>query len=89
MAISGLVVTLSSIEGDALRAIERIEQDSRLTLGQRFGQRVALVAETGGVDEDRALWDDLHAIDGVEEVHLTFVGLEETRAEQEDSDDNC
>lgn len=88
MAVSGLVVSLSPNESDAAHAIARLATDARLTLGERFGHRLAVVAETGGVGEDRALWDDLHAIEGVEGVDVTFVALDETSHEQEDADDH-
>ncbi len=87
MSVSGLVVTLSEAEPEALRALARLSTDARLTVGERFGRRLALVAETSGVGEDRELWDDLHAIDGVESVDVTFVALDEPGDKQEATDD--
>lgn len=88
MAVSGLVVTLSPDDGLAQRAIHSLRDDPRLTLGERFGRRLALVAETGGVPEDRALWDDLHSTEGIDSVDVTFVALDEPAHAQEDSHDD-
>lgn len=75
MSISGLIITLQDAPL-AERAIAALARDARLTLGERYGNRIVAVAETPGVDTDRALWDDLRATPGVEYVDVTFVSLD-------------
>jgi hypothetical protein len=74
MAISGLVVTLSD-DSAAAAALSALAADPRLVLGERFGHRVAVVAETPGVDADRALWDELRGTHGITNVDVTYVHL--------------
>jgi len=76
MAISGLVIFLRNDPIAAEASLAALGRDARLTLGERFGTRVAAVAETPSVEADRTLWDDLHALPGVEYVDVTFVGLD-------------
>lgn len=76
MAISGLVVTLKPDADEAARALAIMASDRRLTIGDRFGHKVALVAETEGVGADRDLWDDLRGTPGVEFVDVTFIALD-------------
>ena len=83
MSVSGLVITLANDRSEAERTLRVLACDPRLTLGERFGQRVPAVAETPGVAEDRALIDDLRALDGVENVDVTFVALDEPPGETE------
>lgn len=75
MAISGLVVTLSD-DAAATAALSMLCNDPRFTLGERFGRRVAVVAETPSVDSDRALWDELRGHPGITNVDVTFVHLD-------------
>ncbi|MFO0836539.1 MAG: hypothetical protein U0638_16350 [Phycisphaerales bacterium] len=77
MAVSGIVVTLSDDRGLAKAALESLSTDPRLTLGERFDRRLAAVAETPSVRDDRDLWDDLNALPGVVRVDVTFVALDE------------
>jgi hypothetical protein len=75
MAISGLVVTVSD-DGSAAAALEILSNDPRLVVGERFGRRVAVVAETPGVAADRELWDELRTTPGITHVDVTFVHLD-------------
>lgn len=79
MAISGLNLLLSHDENQARAALDAITRDSRLTLGPRFGRRIALVAETSGADADADLWRDLHAAPGVVSVEVTFISVDAGR----------
>jgi hypothetical protein len=76
MAISGLVITLSEDAMAAEAAAAWLEADARVTLGERFGRRLAAVAETPSVEADRALWDELNAMAGVTRVDVTYVHLD-------------
>ena len=77
MAVSGIVVTLASEPGLAEQALASLLADPRLTLGERFGLRLAAVAETDSPRADRDLWDELHAMPGVVHVDVTFVALDQ------------
>lgn len=75
MSISGIVLTLSEDPCLSASAMGTLGSDPRITLGERFDRRVAAVAETGGVEGDRRLWDDLHNTPGIVRVDVTFVEL--------------
>lgn len=75
MSISGLVITLSEDPAEARAATEALSADPRLQLGDVFGRRLALVAETEDAVGDRELWDDLRATPGVVHVDVAFVHL--------------
>lgn len=76
MSISGLVLTLSD-DASAEAALSRLAVDSRLVLGERFGRRLPVVAETPSVQGDRDLWDQLRASPGITNVDVAFVHLDE------------
>jgi hypothetical protein len=82
MAISGLVVTLSDDAADAA-VLAVLRSDPRLTLGERFGRRVAVVAETPSARDDRELFDELRATQGVTQVDVTYVHLDTEPAASE------
>ncbi len=84
MAISGLVVTLAEDDDAAGSAVSKLGADPRLTLGERFGRRLAVVADTPSVHEDRALWDELRGTPGVTYVDVTFVHLDTDPAPSDD-----
>lgn len=84
MSISGLVLTLSN-DSRAEAAMSTLASDPRLTVGERFDRRVAVVATTPSVESDRELWDDLRSIPGIAFVDVTFVHLDEENAAEE----NC
>lgn len=75
MSISGLVLTLAD-DGPACAALSALAGDPRLTLGEQFGRRLAVVADTESVEADRALWDELRAAPGIVNVDVTFVHLD-------------
>lgn len=75
MAISGLVVTLSEDPAGAA-ALTVLNSEPRLTLGERFGRRVAVVAETPSARDDRELFDELRAMPGITQVDVTYVHLD-------------
>ncbi|QYK49290.1 MAG: hypothetical protein KF838_05415 [Phycisphaeraceae bacterium] len=75
MAISGLVVTLAE-DPVGVSALTALAADSRLTLGDRYGQRIALVAETPSARDDHDLFDQLRQRPGIVQVDVTFVHLD-------------
>lgn len=76
MAISGLVITLEPSEAIAETALRSLRGDPRLSLGQRAGWRIPLVAETDSAAADADLWADLLATPGVRSVDVTFVSFD-------------
>lgn len=75
MSISGLVLTLAD-DAPVSATIPALAEDQRLTLGEQFGRRLAVVADTESVEADRALWDELRATPGITNVDVTFVHLD-------------
>jgi len=73
MPISGLVITLTR-DDEKRRAVRRaIVSDLRFTLGETFGDRMALVCETGSPAEDEQAWNWLLAREGVTHADLVSV----------------
>lgn len=85
MAISGLVVTLSEDPAGAA-ALAVLKSEPRLTLGERFGRRIAVVAETPSARDDRELFDELRGTLGITQVDVTFVHLDTEPAASEHTD---
>lgn len=77
MSVSGLVVTLSD-DVAAQSALTMLAADPRLTLGDRFERRLAIVAETPSAKADLDLWDQLRSTPGITNVDVTFVHLDST-----------
>lgn len=76
MSISGLVLTLSD-DDSAGTVVSTLAADPRITLGEKFGRRLAIVAETSSVESDRELWDYLRGLPGITNVDVTFVHLDD------------
>ncbi len=75
MSVSGLVVTLSDDDaGEA--ALTALAGDPRLTIGERFARRVAVVAETPDTRGDLELWEQLRRTPGIVHVDVTFVQVD-------------
>jgi hypothetical protein len=72
MAVSGLVVTLSD-DAAAAAALSKLLSDPRITVGDRFGRRLAAVAETPSVHADHLLFDELRSTRGIVHVDVAFV----------------
>jgi hypothetical protein len=87
MSISGLVVTLADEDVTAESAVTTLRADARLTLGERFGRRLAIVADTSSVHDDRVLWDELREMPGVVHVDVTFVHLDADLPEDQRQDE--
>jgi nitrate reductase NapAB chaperone NapD len=73
VSISGLVVTLALDPEEAGATVATLEAEPRLRIGPRAGQRLALVAETDSVHEDRELLERIAEIPGVLSAHVVFV----------------
>jgi hypothetical protein len=70
MPISGLVVTLDREDDDTLA---RLSRDGRLTIGERIGRVVPVVAETATLEEGVALVDGLTDVIGVTAVDVVSI----------------
>lgn len=73
MPVSGLAITLSSDARAAAECLRALETESRIELGPRHGNRLAIVTETQSQEEDKALWAWLDALPGVTLVDVAFV----------------
>lgn len=73
MSISGLVLTLENDPPLAESAIRVLSQDPRITLGDRAGERLAIVVETGSRFEDEEVYAALKSTPGVRFVDVAFV----------------
>ncbi|GIK17975.1 MAG: hypothetical protein DYG93_04010 [Leptolyngbya sp. PLA2] len=73
MSISGLVLTLERDGPLAERAIHVLERDPRITLGERAGERLPIVVETGSRFEDEEVFATLRNTPGVRFVDVAFV----------------
>jgi nitrate reductase NapAB chaperone NapD len=77
MPISGLVVSLHPDQESSRTSIQSLTEDPRIQVGPLVAGRVAIVAETDSVEEDKRLWQWLEDLPGVARVDLTFVGFDE------------
>ncbi|MCA9263469.1 MAG: hypothetical protein KDA60_06450 [Planctomycetales bacterium] len=75
MPVSGLVVSLCDEAGPRAETLDEIGREPRITVGTLTGQRLAVVLDTESADDDRRLWDWLHALPGVAFVDVAFVGF--------------
>ncbi|MGD9688245.1 MAG: hypothetical protein AB7K52_05275 [Phycisphaerales bacterium] len=80
MSVSGLVVTLQDTPA-ADAAFHVLLSHPRLTVGERFGHRVALIAETDSAHSDLQLVDELNAIPGIERIDVVCVHFDETSSQ--------
>ena len=76
MPISGLVLTLSSAESEARRAVSWLESDSRFAVGEPAPdqpRRLPVTLETADEPSNRACWKELQEHSGVEFVDVVCV----------------
>jgi len=72
MPVSGMVLVLSDEPAVRDSALEALEREPGLTLGQRVGDRLPLVAETSSTPTCMALLERLATIEGVRAVLPVF-----------------
>jgi hypothetical protein len=72
MPVSGIVATLSDDAVERGRALERLGEDARLTVGEAAGLRLPIVIDTAGAEEHQRAWDAVEATVGVRFVELVF-----------------
>ncbi|MCB9846440.1 MAG: hypothetical protein H6811_10700 [Phycisphaeraceae bacterium] len=81
MPISGLVILLDSDETDSACAFDALRHLPELELGDQVGPRIAAVAVTPSTSADRALIDQIRALQGVRNVDVVFVEVSPAVAE--------
>lgn len=84
MPVSALVVTLSRDEQRRAHALDKLNEDARLTLGELEDVQLPVVTETQTVGEGIELVrDSLPDIDGVEFVHVVSVDFSDLESRDE------
>lgn len=73
---SALVVTLEDESHDLAAVLAALTSDARLTLGERVGVRLPVVAETLGLAAAEALTTDLLAVPGIVSVDVVLVDFD-------------
>ncbi len=84
MAITGLVLTLSDDPEERARALERLESEPAVTLGESSGARYPVVVDTPSSREDRDVFQRLSVTEGVRLVELVCANFEDS---EDGSDD--
>ncbi len=74
--VSGLVITLAPQANAADEARRALAADPAFELGPRRGRRLAATAHTPSPAEDRALFERVRALPGVEHVDVVFVEVD-------------
>ena len=77
MPVSGLVVSLSQEPQLRAEALDAISREAKITLGEREGNRLAIVLDTDSSQEDRHIWDWLHSLPGIALLEVAFVGFDQ------------
>lgn len=77
MPISGLAITLSGDPVAGREALEAMRTHEALMPGELIGSRLPVVVETPDSEQDREVWDWLHALPGVVHVDVVYVHFDE------------
>jgi len=88
MPVSGLVLTLSSADGDdhAVRAtLDALAADARVTVGPRADAKLPIALDTPGRAEDRAAWRWIEDLPAVRWIDLVWVGLDPGEPDEGDA----
>ena len=76
MPISGLRITLSRNQEHAQRAIDALRCEPAVEVGVRSDQHLAIVLDTPDETTNRAVWQRLHSLRGIEHVDVTFASID-------------
>jgi hypothetical protein len=85
MPISGLVVTLTDNPVLQQAAFAAMREHPALEVGERKCNQVALVVESACEEEDRLIWEWLHALPGVAMVVVAFIHFDDEPGAESDS----
>jgi hypothetical protein len=85
MPISGLVVTLADNPVLQQAALAAMREHPALELGERRCNQVALVVESACEEEDRLIWEWLHALPGVAMVVVAFIHFDDEPGAESDA----
>jgi nitrate reductase NapAB chaperone NapD len=80
MPVSGLSIHLHPDEAVSARAESALRAERCLELGTRAAGRVAAVLDTPDAESDRAAWERIRDIPGVEHVDVVFIHFDEPHA---------
>jgi hypothetical protein len=75
MPVSGLVITLESDPRAHAQALQIMAQDPRITVGERFGLRLAAVSDTCSSAEAEELISALFRVPGVAFVDIVCIDM--------------
>lgn len=77
MPISGLVITLAEDPPWRTAALAALRDHPAIEVGEPTANRVPVVVDTADEEEDRRLWEWLHALPGVVLVVVAFIHFEQ------------
>jgi hypothetical protein len=77
MPISGLVITWNSAHDDHASALAALQAHPAIELGTTTALMCAIVVDSADPAEDRRIWEWLHALPGVAQVQVAFVGFDD------------
>ncbi len=77
MPVSGLILTLSTDKDVVIKLLEWMDADDCVEIGQRVGNRLAIVLDTTSKDADKLYWERLQNDDGVVFVDVSCVYFDE------------
>ncbi len=77
MPVSGLILTLSTETGAVVKLLDWMGRDVCVEVGERVGDRLAIVLDTVGKRADKLYWERLQDDDGVVFVDVSCVYFDE------------
>lgn len=83
MPISGLVVTLVDDPATRQGALATLRQHPAVDVGEPAGGRVPIVVDTFDENDDRLVWEWIHAIPGVTFVVVAYIHFDEDSSDVE------
>lgn len=77
MPISGLVIVFESSEALNDQVVEQLASHSSIAVGERAGDRVAIVIDSASKDHDVEVWEWIGGLPGVSDIKIAFVGFDD------------
>jgi nitrate reductase NapAB chaperone NapD len=75
--ISGLVIVFDSSEAMSDLAVEQLASHPSIVVGERDGDRVAIVVDSASKDHDVEIWEWIASLPGVSDIKIAFVGFDD------------
>lgn len=76
MSVSGLVLTLDRAVALYPSTLAALHAHARVTVGSLQGCKIAIVVEARCAADEQVMWSWLHALSGVAEVAVAYVGYD-------------